>query len=281
VTYNINMTIKFETRTLGPIAAKFINEFLQEGKSIFSLEEAAIVYKQNKSKTSSFLKNLVNRGVLARIKSGSYLILQMGQENVQLSNWPVIARELAKPHAYFISHFSAMRMHGMSTHPLLDIYITLTNRQRNRKFYNIQYHFIYAKPKHFWGAIDLWISKHEKVMVSDLERTILDGLERPDLCGGIKEVTKGIWTKINEVNWDKLRHYIKKYKTIAAIKRLGYILELLNIGSEHINFIQKIIASANGYILLDPSEPKTGKYLKRWRIRLNINPQELKASVWE
>jgi len=44
--------------------------------------------------------------------------------------------------------------------------------------------------------------------------------------------------------------------------------------------LQNIIAKANDYILLDPNGNDEGKYLRRWCVRLNVNIDELKESVW-
>jgi len=268
------------TRTLGPISARFVNELQKHGKTIFTLDDAADIYGRGRQETIKFLSDLIKRGVLARIKSGVYLILQMGQENTQLSNWPVIARELSGSDDYYISHYSAMRLHGMTTHPLVDVYITMPKRHKSKIVHNITYHFVYSKPEHFWGSSAHWATKQNKVTVSDIERTLLDGLERPDLCGGIKEVVRGIWAKQNEIDWNKITEYAGKFRTKAAVKRLGFILEVLNLGDDYISLLEEIIAPAKDFIFLDPNGPKEGKHLSRWRIRVNMNIEELKASIW-
>jgi predicted transcriptional regulator of viral defense system len=211
------------TKTLGSVGAKFINELKSQGKAVFTLDEASSLYGREKHETIKFLGELIQRGVLARIKSGVYLVLQMGQEDTQLNNWPVIAHYLAGTKNYVLSHYSAMRLHGMTTHPLMDVFITRFERQRAKKINNITYHFIYSKPVHFWGFSARWITKQDKVFVSDLEKTLLDGLERPELCGGIKEVVRGIWVKQNEIDWAKLVQYSENFRTKASVKRLGYI----------------------------------------------------------
>jgi len=269
----------FFTKTLGPISAQLIDILEKRGNTLFTLGEASAVYGHNRSKTSTFLSTLVKRGLLTRIKSGSYLILRRGQENAQLTNWPIIARELASPHDYFISHYSAMRLHGMTTHPLFDVYITLSKRRRAQQIGNMTYHFLYIKPEHFWGSEFYWATKQDKVYVSNIERTLLDGLERPDLCGGIKEVARGIWVKQKEIDWEKMTQYAKHFHKKAAIKRLGFILDLLNLGI-HCEHLVEFISSAKDYIFLDPNGPQEGKYLSRWHIKLNMNIEELKTSVW-
>lgn len=265
-------------KTLGPVSSRFIKKLLVDGKSIFTLDEATKVYRGTRHETGKFLSDLIKRDVLARIKSGVYLILQMGQEDIQLGNWPVIAGELTGLNEYFISYYSAMRLHGMTTHPSMDVYITMSKRCLVKKINNITYHFIYSKPENFWGGCVRWVTKQNKINVSDLERTILDGLERPELCGGIKEVVRGIWAKNKEINWKKMEEYNIRFHTKAAIKRLGFILEMLGL---EVKSITDTIASSRNYILLDPYGPNEGKHLSRWHIRLNMNIEELKASVWE
>ncbi len=269
------------TKTLGPKSAHLLNQFLKEGKTIFTLEAFRRLYGKDAFSTGDFLSELVKRGLIARIKAGVYLILKTGQENMQLKNWPIIAREIVAPHPYFISHYSAMRLHGMTSHAIIDVYITVPARVSDKKLKDIQYHFIYSKKEHFWGLTTHWATKQDQVQVSDLERTILDGLDRPDICGGLTDVIRGIWVKQKEIDWAKLVQYAKRFKTKAAAKRLGFITETLKIENE--KFLEQILAvikNAKGYVLFDSSGAKKGGYLNRWGIRLNSDIEELKASVW-
>ena len=268
------------TRTMGAVSAKFLGTLQKRGKTIFSLAEAKEIYGKNRYATGDFLSDLVKRGLLARIKAGSFLILQAGHENTQLKNWPIIARELAGKDPYFISHYSAMRLHGMTTHPVLTVFLTVSKRKPEKVLSGIAYHFIYSKKKHFWGGTTHWATKQDQVEVSDLERTVLDGLDRPDLCGGIIEIARGIWEAQRKVDFKKLSRHAKKFRTQAAVKRLGFLLETLNIASNAIPSLLKCIASAHDYVLLDPQGRKKGKYLRRWRLQLNLNLEEIKESVW-
>lgn len=268
------------TRTMGPVSAEFVATLQNRGKTIFSITEAQEIYGKNRYATGDFLSDLVKRGILARIKAGVFLILQVGNENTQLRNWPVIARELAGKDPYFISHTSAMRIHGMTSHPIFNVYLTVQKRKRDKTLSNITYHFVYTKQKHFWGQIAHWVTKQEQVQVSDLERTILDGLDRPALCGGLTDVARGIWSAQKNINLEKLKQYAEKFRTKAAVKRLGFILETLNIASDWTPTLLELIETAKDYVALDPQGPKEGKHMSRWRLQLNLNPEELKASVW-
>jgi len=188
---------------------------------------------------------------------------------------------MASPKPHFISHYSAMRVHGMTSHPLTDVYITIVARISDKKLKGIRYRFIYSKKEHFWGMTAHGIKKQNQFQVSDLERTILDGLDRPDLCGGMMDVTRGIWVKQKEIQWIKLAQYGEKFKNKAAVKRLGFIIETLEIGNQKfIEQIQALAKETKGYALFDPDGNRTGSYINRWGLLLNTNSKELKEGIW-
>ncbi len=266
-------------RTLGPVSARFIDALRNQGKSIFTLAEAVQIYGGNNQQTSKFIRSLVMRGVLGHLVSGKYIIQQSGLEAAQSTNWPIIASELIGSGAYCISHYSAMRLHGMTTHPLIHVYITVSKRTRAKTVFGITYNFIYSKSEVYWGVKSQWVSKHEKVMVSDIERTILDGLDRPDLCGGIKDVVLGIWAVRKKIDWEKIHQYARKYRSIAAVKRLCFILELLELQNEYITALNSIVTQSKSYVLLDPLGRRVGKHVRRWYLQLNMNIEELRWSI--
>lgn len=268
------------SRTLGPVSANFIATLQKRGKSIFSIQEAQALYGKSSDVTSDFLSDLIKRGILARIKPGCFLILQTGNENTQLRNWPVIARELMGKDEYYLSHQSAMRLHGMTSHPAFNIYLTTHKRKSKKTVDQITYHFIYTQEKHFWGQEAQWVTKQEQVQTSDLERTLLDGFDRPELCGGFSDVARGLWSVQNKIDLIKLTQYAKRFRSKAAVKRLGFVLEALELLPEVAKGLHSKISNTNDYVLLDPKSDKKGSKRSRWRIIENIDPKQLKQDVW-
>lgn len=268
-------------RPLGTAIARLLRNLARSGKSVFVFEDALKRTKTNYNATANLLAKLIKKNEIARIKNGTYLILQTGVKDIQLKNWPIIAREMASPKPYFISHYSAMRIHGMTSHALTDVHITIAARISDKKLKGLQYRFVYSKKEHFWGMTIHGTKKQNQFRVSDLERTILDGLDRPDLCGGIIDVVRGIWVKQKEIKWLKLAQYGKRFKNKAAVKRLGFIIETLEIGNQKFTEqIQAVAKKAKGYALFDPHGNRTGGYINRWGLLLNANREELRESIW-
>ena len=64
----------------------------------------------------------------------------------------------------------------------------------------------------------------------------------------------------------------------AVIRRLGYLLKLYGIGAlEHWNTLRSRLTDT--YARLDPLLPAEGKYLRKWRLQLNVTPDELLSVV--
>lgn len=266
--------------TIGPAGAQLVRGLLHLGKSIFTLDDAVQILNKGDKETSNILGTLVKKSIIARIKGGTYVILQIGSEEAQLSNWPIIAKAMISDTPYYLSYYSAMRLHGMTTHALYDVYITTSKRHRNHELNGIRYNVIYRKEKHFWGFETKWVTKQEKVIVSDIERTVLDAFERPELCGGITEIIRGMWSKQNQFDWDKLVEYANRFPTKAAVKRLGFVLETLNLADNYIDNLRAIAEESKTYNLLDPIGQNQGKHLKRWWLRLNTDISAITGGLW-
>lgn len=104
---------------------------------------------------------------------------------------------------------------------------------------------------------------------SDLEKTIIDCLFRPDYAGGIVEIAKAIFKTRDQINWRKLEDYLGKFKKQSVIKRLGFILDIFNINRD---FRKKLLlARSNSFIKLDSSLDAEGKLDNQWRIQINLN----------
>ena len=72
--------------------------------------------------------------------------------------------------------------------------------------------------------VDHWVTKQEKVKVSDLEKTIIDSLYLPEYCGGIPEAAKGIWMRRQDLNMDRLIESTLRMDVGAVVRRWGYLL---------------------------------------------------------
>jgi predicted transcriptional regulator of viral defense system len=263
-------------KTLGSQAANLVTELYERGKPLFSYADVVEIAGLRPKSARSFVASLVQRGVVTRLKPGLFILVpfELGREREYLGNPYVVARELAGSADYYFSHASAMELHQMVTQPQLKVYTTTTRAIRPIFVRGTEFHFARCKPEHMFGVMDQWVTKSEKVKVSDPERTIIDGLKQSEYCGGFTEVAKGFRMRRDDLDIGRLVDYALRLDIGAVIRRLGFLLETFDVGSpQEIERLHGHLTAT--YAILDPLLPGEGKFLARWRLRLNVAGEEI------
>jgi len=264
-------------KTLGPQAANLLTELHELGRMIFTLSDVEKVTGLSPKSARNFIAKVVSRGLATRLKPGLFILVpfELGREREHLGNPYVVAREIACGKDYYLSYASAMDLHGMVTQPRLVVYTSATKPIRPHIILGTEFRFVRCKPRHLFGLIDHWVDKTEKVRVSDLERTVIDGLKHPEYCGGFSEVARGFWMRRDDFQPKLLVDYASQLGVGAVIRRLGFLLEVCEVlaPDEIARLRSKLTAT---YHLLDPVLPPGGKFLSRWRLRLNVSPDEIR-----
>ena len=101
---------------------------------------------------------------------------------------------------------------------------------------------------------------------------------KPDYAGGIAEIARAIYTSKDKIKFNKLLEYTEKFKSQAVIKRLGFLLEILEIQTDIIPKLNK--AKTASYVLLDTELPKSGKMISRWSIQQNLETETIKSAIY-
>jgi len=111
-----------------------------------------------------------------------------------------------------------------------------------------------------------------------LEKTIIDCLFKPDYAGGIVEIARAIYISKDKIQFDKLLEYAQQFNSQAVIKRLGFLLDILEINQSITNELQNIKTAS--YVVLDTELPKNGKLLSKWSIMQNIDIETIKSAIY-
>ena len=227
-------------------------------------------------------RNLVHkiqqRGLMTRLKPGLYNLVpfELGWATEHIDSPYLIARELAGAAPYFLSHGTAFELHRMVTQPNFTVYVSCTHRVRPQTVGGYDFRFVHITAEQNFGVIKHWIDKEHCVMISDIERTIIDGLRHPIYIGGITEVAKGMWMKRDELKIQQLVDYAQRLGVGAVARRLGYLLELYSLADVSTLATLRNMLTAT-YQRLDPMLPSEGSFISRWRLQLNVTPEELNA----
>lgn len=275
------MTLKYNIpKTLGPKAAHLITMLYEEKHSIFRLKDVQKILHSDKRSAINFARKLVNRGIVTRLKPGLFILVpfELGREREYLGEPLIVAREIVGGMGYYFSHGTAMQIHQMVTQPRFVVTASVLKPRRPVQALGAEFQFIHTPKKYFFGVTHHWASKEAKVKVSDLEKTVIDGLRQPEYCGGLTEVAKGLWMRRQDMNPGRLMEVARKTGIGAVLRRLGFLMELYQIGkTENLEALHHTLTET--YVRLDPFLPAEGKFLRRWKLQLNVTPEELLAIV--
>jgi predicted transcriptional regulator of viral defense system len=273
------LTIKHNSwRTAGTQTARLLNGLYDRAQTTFTLADAAEITGLRPALASSLLHKAARRGLVSRLKRGVWVLVppELGSAAEYAGNPYLTAGRLVGGAPHFISHASAMELHRMVTQPQFVVFASSTKRVPNRTLAGTEFRFVLIKPGQFFGTTKHWVTKQESVDISDLERTVIDGLRQPEYCGGVTEVAKGLWMRHADMQPDKLVDYALRLSVGAVTRRLGYLLELYGVAPEHaLARLQGCLTPT--YAPLDPMLPREGRHVARWRLQMNIPPEELEA----
>lgn len=245
----------------------------QHGLRVFSLEDAMELLQEHdfsKSYSKKILYLMGKKGDLQLLGKGLYALPTEFLSGGPLHSFE-IGMKLVKKGA--ISHRSAMAFHHLTDQVLTQIYlvaprITAAN-QSTRVDYMIDHTRFHVKRIHsasFFGVKRVFINE-APVWVTDIEKTLLDGLADPQLCGGFREVLHAFEKGYDKISQDTFLEYINKLPVVIA-KRAGWVLERLECLQD---LQQKLEAIPTKTIQkLNPRGIRRGQVNKRWSLMENL-----------
>ena len=270
-----NKNISFQANAL-------LDKLIEEKKVCFGIDTAyQILPDSSTDAVKRLLSDMTKRGLLMRIKEGLYYIIPYEQDpETFMPDWHLLTQYLVGDAEYYIGYFSALQIHSLTTQPNLKEQIVVNKQIKPSTLFikEIPFQFVYHNEKHFFGNKKMWIDSFNRVQCSDLEKTIVDCLFKPEYAGGISEIAKAIYKVKDKIDYSRFLQYAKCFDSQAVIKRFGFLLEILDIKHSAIEELQKM--RTNSLILLEPSYPKEGKTVSRWAILQNIDTESILSPIY-
>ena len=245
----------------------------ETGRRVFSTRDVLPFAKAlsiEASQLSSLLRRLVEQKFLRKLFRGTFAL-----SNTILSGSPLheyeIAHHLSNPSV--ICCWSALSFHRLTDQVLRTVYLMSplgkTKKSTSQYHYqieNTQYVIIRVQPSLFFGYENRFLADIP-FTVTDLERTLIDGLVRPQYCGGFFEVMEAFRQAEDQINADKITEYARKFG-LGISKRLGWVFETLEIFPNQSQLLKALPCSS--HYPVDVSRPDKGIWLPEWNLRRNF-----------
>lgn len=265
-----------QTRTLGSTESRLLNRLASSGHVVFTTEQARTALNVGDQDINKLLYQLTLKRWLLRLEKGKYLILPLeaGMEGLYSVHEFVIAAHLVHPYA--IAYASALSFHGLSDLLPQAVLVATTRRKADLTIdeLGLTFRFVTVRPRKFFGLQTVTI-EDQPIQITAPSKTLVDGLDHPELCGGIVELAKGLSRYAQaRADWAQLTADARRLGNRTVFKRLGYLCEVLELNTGEWAE-QWQVEMSPGETVLDPRYGRQGPYRTDWNLRVNVPEESL------
>jgi len=246
----------------------------ERDQRVFTIQDIKKILNISQAHARNIASDMVKKNATERVKPGLFVRIP---ESVILDKQQytedaiLIATKSTKK--AFLSHYTALTIHGLAERYATQIYVTTTKHQRNIKYHEIKINYIKTIPKKFFGYRIINYS-NKNIQVSDLERTIIDVIDKSKYAGGWNE-TINCLKNLDGINYKQLLAYLKKFNNKTIARKTGYIIDHLsnlNPPQKILKEIQRLSGSNDLYF----DAAKKGIYDQKWNL---IIPKDTKETI--
>lgn len=226
-------------------------------------------------RATRILHQLNKKAAARKIGKGLYVVLApeaMRGAGQFVQDPLVIAAELMTmaKREYAVAYLSAAYLHGILEQIPQAAQVMVAHYRRPVRLSKTQViRFVIVLPWKIFGTVQL---KYQEgiLAVTDMEKTVLDCLDRTDLAGGLEQVAQILAAAAagGKLDARKLARYAKQMRNRSLVQRLGYLLEkgrLLPEAAKALQPLRRPVAC-----LLDPGSPRRGRLNPRWQVVENL-----------
>ena len=213
----------------------------------------------NLNSAKDLLQNYKKQRLICQVRRNLYVVTDLASK-VSLANKFEIAGKIS-PTSY-LSYQSALEFHGLAHQVFYDLWVSSSKRFNSFEFEGIR--FQYCESKSLSGVMNANSSPF--IRVTNLERTVIDCIDKIERCGGLEELIQSI-SLISYLDQELLLNYLQEFNKQFLYQKVGFILEY---------FKQEMKLSDNFFSICKHKSGKSTRYLtdriesiqyfKEWRL---------------
>lgn len=184
---------------------------------LFSLKDVASL-TNNENTAKSLLSTGVKNGTICRVKMNLYAVTDMATLRCAANKYE-IASHISEDAC--VAYHSAMEYHGHGHQLFNEVSVMTSYSFRPFEFEGITYIRRQGKIKE--GVMVPLMNS--MVRVTDLERTVVDCIDRIKYAGGIEELLNNL-SAITYIDETKLLDYLEAYQKASLYQKTGYLLSM-------------------------------------------------------
>ena len=163
-----------------------------------------------------FLRRYKRQRFITQIRRDLYAATDLATKAPLVSKFE-IASQINK--SAYLAYHSALEYYGLTNQVFYEMAVASSQRFNNFEYDGIRYFYVESKTD--IGVVNP--PTDSLIKVTELERTMVDCINRIDLCGGLEELIQ-CFSLITYVNEDKLITYLTAFNKQFLYQKAGFIL---------------------------------------------------------
>jgi predicted transcriptional regulator of viral defense system len=269
-----------DVRSLSRTEAKVILSLEAEGVELVSLGQIRTRTGASPGFARKLAHDLVRKGWLQRVRRGTYLLnpSRHGPGAEPDADPFRIGSRLVQP--YYFGYATAAELHGIFPQASRVYYIVTPARWVPGKSLAGRFRAVRVPRSRFFGFRSM-VRRGVVLEVSDVERTVLDCLDRPELAGGLAGVSQILALAKPGLNWSRFGSYLDRLGNRSLTLRAGFLAERVrpSISAPPAWVRPRMARPKEPYVPLGPARVhgRRGERDPRWHVIRNVPNAQLFA----
>lgn len=240
---------------------------------VFSVEDVNAYYGNIESARSA-VKRLRNDGLVSKIRNNMYTCISGETGQPVASRFQIASRITATS---YISHHTALEYYGITDQIYYDVFVSSETGFRSFEFGGYTYYCISAKNRE---GVEI-PSYGGGVLITDMEKTLVDSIKDMDKIGGVEEIVQCIEC-MSGLREERLIKYMESYHNQFLYQKMGYLLsvnkEKLGLTDSFFDVCKSRMGKSKRYLTKDIG---TKRYDSDWKLVVPADIFHMKNGVNE
>ena len=262
-----------------------LNEFLSQ-HAVFTVDELDHFLSDRGSNNPNTRKSILtyycNQGRIVRIRRGLYATIPFGANPASSPvDLYLVAAKMATD--AILAYHTALEFHGKAYSLYSRLLYISTSKSLPLKFRSYEIRGVsIPRPLRVKGEALFGVTCHRRsgveLRVTNLERTFVDVLDRPDLAGSWEE----IWRSLESIEFfdlEQVIEYVLLLGNATTAAKVGFFLEqhreTLMVDNIHLNPLRKLRPRQPHYLIR--GKRKNCQWVKEWNLMI---PVEILNRSW-
>ena len=259
-----------DTSGISGSARSELSRLVGRGKRLVTVDDAVSALGTDRHDAAVRLNRWARQGWLRRVRRGLYIPVPIDAEDP--ASWTedpfVLADEVWAP--CYMSGWTSANHWGLTEQVFQTTVVKTARRVRKSEQTLLDHRYLVAHvapDKLGWGTKRVW-RDDRAVLIADPARTVADMFDAPAIGGGIRHCAEVLDAFLDDGDEHELIECVERLGNRAVFKRIGYVLSVTH--PDRAELIEVCATqTSRGTSLLDPALPNSGRWSRRWGLRIN------------